>query len=163
VPHPGGLGEYAFRWESFNLVHRWIEPLFARVYPFDEGWSDPRRLARLVLLALWLAIGLIAWRRRLEPARAAAWVCAAFVVLTPTLHPWYLAWIVPFLALRPSLPLVALAGLAPLLYLPLARWRVEEVWAEPAWLHRFLVALLLALVVAERLRARARPRGPPTQ
>jgi len=32
------------------------------------------------------------------------WVLGALIVLSPTVHLWYLAWILPFVCLRPSLP-----------------------------------------------------------
>jgi hypothetical protein len=154
IPRASGLGTYAFRWESASLVYRWIEPCFVHFFPYDETWSDPRRLARVAVAGAWLALGAWAWRRRLDPVRAAGVLCAGFVVLTPTLHPWYLAWSVPFLAFTPALWLAALAGLAPLLYWPLARGRAEGVWSEPAWLHPLLVGLLLALSLLELAHAR---------
>src|SRR5688572_18544631 len=102
LPGSGGLDEYAFRWESFSLFHRGLEPQFARVFEYDRSWSDPRRLARAVEIALWLGLGAYAWRRRFGPARAAMLLVGGWLVLSPVLHPWYLTWIVPFLALRPS-------------------------------------------------------------
>jgi len=159
LPGAAGIGEYAFRWESFSLLHRWLEPLFARFHGFDERWNDPRRLARAVELLAWLGLAHLAWRRRLEPARAAAWLCAGFLALTPTLHPWYLAWSVPFLALRPALPWLALASLAPLLYAPLARWRAEGLWVEPRWLYPLVVGVLGAALLLELLLRRPRGRA----
>lgn len=32
------------------------------------------------------------------------WILGALIVLSPTVHFWYLAWILPFVCLRPSLP-----------------------------------------------------------
>ena len=55
-------------------------------------------------------------------------------MLTPTLHPWYLTWIVPFLVLRPARAWTLLLFLAPLLYWPRTGWMTERVWVEPAWL-----------------------------
>lgn len=164
LPRASGLREYAFRWESFSLLYRWLEPLFARLGPYDEGWSDPRRLARALVLLAWLGLGVHAWRRRFEPARAALWLFGGFLALTPTLHPWYLAWIVPWLALRPSLAWCALVAAAPLLYWPVARWRLERVWEEPVWLAPVLAGTFWALFVLERARAgrqaEARAEGP---
>jgi hypothetical protein len=127
LPRPGGLGEYAFRWESASLSYRWIEPVFARRHVYDESWTDPRRLARALVLAAWLALALGLWWRRAAPVRATALLVGAFLALTPTLHPWYVAWCVPFLALFPSLAFAALAAAAPLLYWPLGDWRAAGV------------------------------------
>lgn len=153
-PGLGGLGEYAFRWESFNLLHRWIEALFARRHVYDETWSDPRRLARALELALWLGLAALAWWRRFELTRAAMLLVGGWLALSPTLHPWYLAWIVPFLALRPALAWSFLAATAPLLYWPVEGWRREHVWAEPGWLFPVLGGLFWSLLALETLRAR---------
>jgi hypothetical protein len=157
APGPGGLGEYALGWESFSLLHRGIEPLFARCFRYDLTWSDPRRLARALELVLWLGLGAIAWWRRLELPRAAGLLVGGFLVLTPTLHPWYLAWIVPFLALRPTLAWTLLVAAAPLLYWPVEGWRARRVWEEPAWLFPLLGGAFWLTLALKALRARRKP------
>lgn len=149
LPRATGLGQYALRWESFSLVFRWVEPLFGGAR--DESWSDPRRLARAAVALIWLAVAALAWRRRLEPARAAWWMVGALLVLTPTLHPWYLTWIVPLLALRRSLAWTWLLAVAPLLYWPVPRWRTELVWHEPTWLWPLVALPFLVLLTREAL------------
>lgn len=154
APSLAGIREYAFRWESFSLLHRSLEPLLARRFDYDEAWSDPRRMARAFELALWLGLGVFAWSRRLELTRVAALLIGGFLVLTPTLHPWYLSWIVPFLALRPALSWSALVACAPLLYWPVQGWRRERVWEEPAWLFPLLGGLFWTLLLLDFLRLR---------
>jgi hypothetical protein len=154
APGFGGIREYAFRWESFSLLHRALEPLFARCFDYDEAWSDPRRLARALELVVWSGLGALAWARRFPLERAAAWLVGGFLVLTPTLHPWYLTWIVPFLALRPSLAWSALAAGAPLLYWPVEGWRTRSVWQEPAWLFPLVGGLFWTLLACDAWRLR---------
>jgi hypothetical protein len=150
-----GISGYALRWEAASLVHRFLEGAFARVFAFDESLFDPRRLARAVELALWLGVGALAWRRRATPAAAAFALLAAFLVLSPTLHPWYVTWIVPFLALRRSPAFVFLAAVAPLLYAPLRGWVARGEWVEPAWLWPVVALPFLALLARELVRPRA--------
>ncbi|MCC6406332.1 MAG: hypothetical protein IT453_04130 [Planctomycetes bacterium] len=150
----GGLAEYSFRWETPNLVHRFVEGGFARVTAYDEGWSDPRRLARGVLLAAWLGWGAWLLARRVEPVAAAGRMVGAFLVLTPTLHPWYAVWILPFLALEPRRSWAVLLALLPLAYWPLAEWQAEGVWREPWWLWPALALPFFALRVREARLAR---------
>ena len=74
-------------------------------------------------------------------------------MLTPTLHPWYLTWVIPFLALYRSRAWVFLAAVAPLLYWPLTEWHATGEWIEPVWLWPALALpffLLLALEVPTR-------------
>jgi alpha-1,6-mannosyltransferase len=153
-PGLGGLGEYALGWESFSLLHRGIEPLFARRFDYDLAWSDPRRLARAVELALWLGLAAFAWWKRLELTRAASLLVGGALVLSPTLHPWYLAWIVPFLALRPMPAWCALVAASPLLYWPVDGWRARRVWEEPAWLFPVLGGVFWLTLALEAWRAR---------
>jgi len=140
-----GLGEYGLRWESGSLVFRWVEPVFDWLTSSgvlggfgaggrDGSWADPRVLARGAVLLVWCGIGLQAWRRQLSASDAVGLLIATFLVLTPTLHPWYMLWAIPFLALRPMPALGLLVALVPLLYWPLAGWQADGVWLEPPWL-----------------------------
>jgi hypothetical protein len=153
-----GLSEYAFRWESFNLVHRWVERLFARHFALDESWTDPRRLARASAFLVWALLALRTFRARPELARAARTLVGGFLLLTATLHPWYLLWIAPYLAFQPSRAWTFLLAAAPLLYLPLAGFRASGVWSEPAWLWPALALPFFALGALEALGRRSSSR-----
>lgn len=154
-----GLGAYGRTWEGGSLVHRWLDQGL-RALPLPPDF-DPQLTGRLVLAGLWLLCLAIAWRKRWEPVRASAFLIAAFLVLSPTLHPWYLTWIAAFLPLFPVFALRVWVAAAPLLYWPLARWVDEAVWVEPAWLGpAFSItvgALLLVGWLGHRLRARSEP------
>jgi len=147
----GGLSTYAFRWESGSLVHRFVEAPFARLFDYDEGPTDPRRLARAVAAIAWVAaVAWLLWRRA-DVVRAARVATGSFLVLSPTLHPWYVAWIVPFLALRGGRAWTWLVVVVPLAYAPLVGYRDDGRWVEPAWYWPlvavpFFVALVLDAV-----------------
>jgi hypothetical protein len=149
-----GVSQYALRWEATSLVHRFLEGAFERAFGADGALLDPRRLARGVELGLWLGVGVLAWLRRAAPATAAFALLGAFLVLSPTLHPWYLTWIVPFLALRRSPAFVYLVAAAPLLYTPLGGWAARREWVEPAWLWPVVALPFLVLLGREMFRAR---------
>ncbi len=149
-----GLGEYSLRWESTNLVHRWLEGGFESVFSRDGGPTDPRRLARATIGSIWLGIALLCWRRRWDLLGTARTLLGAFLVLTPTLHPWYLTWVLPFLAVRPSRALGFLVAVAPLLYWPLRSWHTRGTWEEPPWLWPLLALPFFTLLALDGLRAR---------
>ena len=90
--------------------------------------------------------------RRFDLERATLWVLGAGMIVTPTLHPWYLCWALPFLACFPSRAWTWLVALAPASYVLLVGWRLEGVWREPAWLWPLWVLPFLALGLRERLR-----------
>ena len=122
VTPAGGLGEYATRWE-FNAVAypalvtmlEWGEVperakeefllLKARldhptwtgsVFPFFSAGFFAR-----VLLAIYLSAALIAIARRIRDTETAVFASlAALLLASPTLHPWYLLWVLPFAACR---------------------------------------------------------------
>jgi hypothetical protein len=151
-----GLGEYAFRWDTGSLVHRWIEPLFDPFFPRDERWSDPRRLARGLEAIAWLAIAWRVIRRQPEAILGAGDLLGAWLVLSPTLHPWYLCWILPFVAFGPTFRSHRawqwLILVAPVLYWPLETWQRIGVWSEPAWLWPVVALPFFMLLLAAHRR-----------
>lgn len=149
-----GLSEYGTRWEGFNLAFRGIASVVERLDGGSSGPEELRLLARRVAGTLWLAIVVAAWFQKRDAADFTRIAIAAFLVLTPVLHPWYLAWILPFVALRADAEWVVLAAAAPLLYAPLAAGRERGDWTEPSWLWPCVALPFFALLVARVARAR---------
>jgi len=136
-----GLREYAGSWmgnESlFGVAHAviaWIDPTpdlkdaiaFARRHVPNSGaldrlygWVYPIDLAKGVCALA--AVAVAAWlvRRRVEPLRGMYLMTGAVLLLSPTAHPWYFLWILPWLCLFPSVPWILLSGLVPLAYVNL--------------------------------------------
>jgi hypothetical protein len=57
-------------------------------------------------------------------------ILGSFMLLTPTLHPWYLCWMVPFLVIFPNRAWILLTGLVFLSYLILKGYAEAGVWEE---------------------------------
>lgn len=113
----GGLSAYASRWEFNSVAYPALEVVYAEtgaperakaVFSSWKGrpaWAQPAfsffsagffARATLGLLAAAALLG-IAWRvRDLETAVFAS--LATILLLSPTLHPWYLLWVLPFAA-----------------------------------------------------------------
>jgi hypothetical protein len=167
-----GLREYAARWlgnESlFAVVHAaiaWIDPaprlkaaiaLARRHVPHSGGldllygWVYPIALAKgaCALAALGVAVWIV--RRRVEPLRGLYLMTGAVLLLSPTAHPWYFLWILPWLCLFPSAPWILLSGLVPLAYVNLgAPGRDFEPYP---WIRLVEYAPFFALLALERLR-----------
>jgi len=152
-----GLGQYGLQWEGGSLVFRWIDRI-VRDVPGMAWLDDVQLQGRVFVFLLWLTCALWAWTRRYDPVRATGYLIACFLVFSPTLHPWYLAWVVPFFALRPSLAWGWLVAAAPLLYWPLEGWRARGAWEEPAWLWPAYAGPFFALLIADRVIAARRAR-----
>jgi hypothetical protein len=120
-------------------------------------------LAALVaygLLAAWTALVTV---RVDDPWRAAFCLFGALIVLSPSVHVWYLIWVVPFLAILPQPAWLLLSALQGLYYLVWATKAASGVWALPswAWWATWLpFALLLAATSPSALRRLMVPRPP---
>ena len=176
----GSLGEYGRRWRgndgAFALLYlgaeRLVEHTRYRARVEDKGSPWPRLVtgrdrdtifpdeaanfaARAAAGLLLLLAAAVAWVRRAPPEKFAEVVLGGFLLLTPTLHPWYVLWVVPLLALGASAAWLALAALAPLGYEPLGRWLLGGPWQDPVWTraleHGLTIGLLLlGLIPAKR-------------
>ncbi len=145
-----GLHEYGERWESASLVYRWVEPWVRRHSEGGVRFEDTRHLARVIVGCAWLAIaGWAVWRRRDAWSGAGA-LLGALLVLGPTLHPWYLLWMLPFLAQRPSLAWSWLVAGVALFYWPLGSWKAHGQWIEPDWIWWAVAPAFAALWIRER-------------
>lgn len=135
-----GLGEYAARWE-FNAG------LFVALR--SVAGADAARLAGVMAPA---ALAVAAAWRGWSVERALFWCVGAALLLSPTLHPWYLLWALPFAALRGSPAWVLWTGTIFLAYAGLEAYRATGHWPEPPTL-RWLVHLpFLALLAFEGLK-----------
>ena len=156
-----GLDQYALRWESFSMLFRVLEAPFEAFLPQDGSWLDARRFARGAIALIFLVHAFLLLREGASPERGARSLVALFLVLTPTLHPWYLTWLLPFLVLKPSLAWFLFLAAAPLLYWPLTEWRALAEWREPGWLWLCIVPPFLMLWILETRIRENRSSNPP--
>jgi hypothetical protein len=131
-----------------------LDLLYPYLYPPD--------LARAACAAAALLAALVIVRRGVEPLRGAYLMTGALLLLSPTLHPWYLLWILPWVCLMPSAAWILLSGLAALTYLDLGS--TGPAGDGRAWLRCVeyvpFYALLLAAVLMRRHTGRPGPLAP---
>ncbi len=174
-----GAREYASRWVAnesiFGLVRAGLEAidpapalkgaiaLASRLLPGGAspdvlyGFVHPGELARgACALAAALVGAALVWRR-VEPLRGLFVMTGALLLLSPTLHPWYLLWILPWLSLFPSPAWLSLSGLVLLSYLNAGVPREAEPYPWIRWIEYLPFYALLARegIVAARVRRRA--------
>ena len=109
--------------------------------------------SKLLLGIAFTAVIVLVWSRRVKPLPAASYILGALLIASPVLHPWYLAWLVPFPGLRPRVAWLWVGDSAPLLYVPLAGWHARGEWSEPGWVWALIALPALALHLLDR-RAR---------
>lgn len=146
-----GLTTYAEHWR-FNAG---AFVLLERVFP-------PGRPARWAAGAI--VLGVVAWAtfRRFDPERSLFWVLGTGVVVSPTVHPWYVLWLLPFAALRKSRPWLLLSGLVFLGYWGLGTYQETGSWPQPLWARLSVWVPFWALLLYDALPTRreaAEPQG----
>jgi hypothetical protein len=90
--------------------------------------------ARWLCMLFGACVCLMVWAKKFSLERGALWICGAFVLLSPTVHPWYVLWVwVPALICRiPAWNL--LATMVPLSYVVLATIDPETgSWSPQLW------------------------------
>jgi alpha-1,6-mannosyltransferase len=104
-------------------------------------------LLALAATAAWVAA--VAWRGGAGPLAArAAPLVAGVIALAPNVFPWYAVWLVPFLAVTPSVPLIAFTGAVALAY----SFFLSQPWTIPLW-ARLAEGAPLGIAVAIGLHA----------
>jgi hypothetical protein len=104
-----GLARFAREWQFNSALFVTIQSL-AR--PFAK---DPAIVARAVGVIVFLAVGTWLWRR--DDGRCATfphfgtWILAALILVSPTVMPWYLVWILPIAATSQASTLFWFTGL----------------------------------------------------
>ncbi len=138
-----GLRNYGVRWrgnESFFWLlaegTKWAQGALSHA-----GWThwpvgvELQKASKLPFMFLFAVGSFVVFLVEKAPARAFVLVLAILFVLTPTLHPWYLVWVAPFLCLIPVPGLFALLGSAGFAYHMLANWKLHHVWKE-SWVWK---------------------------
>ena len=130
----GSLGTYTANW-AFNSPVFWIMKTF-----LGDGL-----LARKVIGGMFIVFVLIVSFFRYTPLAAGFMIVAGFVILTPTLHPWYLVWFIPFLVFYPRYCWIGFSLMVVLAYEVLIRYRSDGIWEESGWVWGIEFGTLLVL------------------
>ncbi len=141
-----GLRAYLARW-SFN------GPVYAGLVLLT-GWRDSWRWLPFLAVAV---AGTIAGVRKAAPERAAGWLLCAFLTCSPTLHPWYALWILPWLGPCPAVALTAFVAAMGGSYA--VWWNVAHHadWSVPPGATALIWALVAAGGVVQLARIRRAP------
>lgn len=158
---PPGLVTYGVSWEFNGPVFEPLQrllgaaglaPALARGLDHLKDWTGehelwnplypylyPQLLAKAVL-AIGMLSAVIASLREPDPAAGTGRLFGRLLLLSATVYPWYLLWILPWAALRRQTAWLALSGLILLSYLPqhsgvpLVPWVYLAIWGPFAGL-----------------------------
>ncbi|MEK8023362.1 MAG: hypothetical protein AAB229_06075 [Candidatus Hydrogenedentota bacterium] len=148
---------YEGNWEFNGVLHRllgvdyWISVpryLLARgeEQSLGKGNAWEKGAGRLIASCALLALGLAAGAGEASLKSAAVWGLGLFLLVQPTIHPWYVTWLLPLLAVKPLAGFLLWTVAAGASYSVLFSHRAGA-WQENAGLQ-FVVMLPVLMVVA---------------
>ncbi|NKB90131.1 MAG: DUF2029 domain-containing protein [Acidobacteria bacterium] len=141
--------DYAGRWR-FNDAAFWVL----------AGITTSLETAKAAAAGLGMLLFLVLWRRDADPERGNYLLLLGFILLMPTIHPWYLLWALPLAAVAADLAWVAVCSLAPLAYSILViNSGTSDAWTEPVW-PRFVIFGLGLLIWLAQTAVEMRPAAP---
>ena len=122
-----GLRTYIQHWyfnaAAYSLIHYSLSPWDGNAHSHARWLCT----ASFVLFALYTQI------RSRDSYRATFITLGAYVLLSPTMHPWYLLWVLPFLPFFPHPAWLLFSGLIVLAYEVLMDYVHTGVWQEKTW------------------------------
>jgi hypothetical protein len=141
-----GLVTFAAHW-------RFNESLFGLLDLLLTSSLAAKAMAALVLLFIVVQ----SVRKDWSLERTAFWVTGGILLLSPTVHPWYLLWMVPLVAIRFSRAWLYLTGSIFLAYFGLETFKTTGVWPEPWWVRLVIYGPFFAMLVVDAWRGSQLP------
>lgn len=139
-----GTGAYVARWRHNDTIYSGVRWLIERgTESLGPSDLDAERLAKVPLAVAGVLLLYWAWRRRWSPGQVGLGFFVFFVAAAPTVHPWYLGFLVPFLAVCPNPGWLAFCAMAYLSYHVLPPFvtardaglaDLDAYWVENYWL-----------------------------
>jgi len=82
----------------------------------------------------------------------------AVMILNPTVHPWYLCWLAPLLAIVPNRAFLLFTGLVMLSYWTLNDYASTGIWRESVWIRYIEYVPFYVLLILEGVQHQLRVR-----
>ncbi|MEK7206886.1 MAG: hypothetical protein AAB134_03275, partial [Pseudomonadota bacterium] len=109
-------------------------------------------ISKVIAATIFGAVAVTIYRSDMPPLKGAMWLIGAALLLTTTLHPWYVLWLLPFLCFYPQRAWILFTGLVMLSYHVAIRYAAEGVWEESLWVKLAIYVPFFALLLAEMWR-----------
>ncbi len=106
-------------------------------------------VTRTIAAVIFAAVAIAVYRSGAPVLKGALWLIGAALLLTSTLYPWYLLWLLPFLCFYPQRAWILFTGLIMLSYQVLIRYTAEGVWEESLWVKLLIYVPFFAVLSAD--------------
>ena len=109
-------------------------------------------ISKAIAAAIFATVAVTIYRGNMPPLKGAMWLIGSALLLTSTLHPWYLLWLLPFLCFYPQRAWILFTGLVMLAYHVVIRYAAEGVWEESPWVKLGIYAPFFTLLLVDAWR-----------
>lgn len=140
-----GPVQFVARWRGNESLYALVEWVTGHVVEERAAVA----VARAVVVVVVIAVGATLVAKRSPPLRATRIVLWTTLLLSPQVHPWYLAWLLPIDIVSGGFAGLAWSASVLCAYAPLDRWLSEGVWEMPIALHVFEYLVVTLAWVAE--------------
>lgn len=142
---------------SWVFANENLQGMFASITQFGENFAfngsihgilrvifgdiEPATMTCKVLLAVLLGLGFFHFsparnsRYRNDPVSGCFYVLGCVILLAPTVHFWYISWVIPFLVLQPSRPWMLLCLTIAFYFVTNGIYHHTGVWRLPVWAY----------------------------
>jgi hypothetical protein len=148
IPFYNGLENHALSLTTVGSQWRFNDSIFSAIY-FLTGSLE---LSKGIVIVAFLMLAIFVYRRDLPILKGAMVLIGGTLLLTTTLQPWYLLWIIPFLCFYPNRAWILLTGLIMLSYHVLIQYAGNGVWEESMWIKIAIYAPFYVLLLNDGLR-----------
>ncbi len=150
----------------FGPFYPYLDQHLASVFKVGTAWrfndgafallnfiTGSPTISKAIAAATFAAVAVTIYRRDMPPLKGAMWLIGSALLLTSTLHPWYLLWLLPFLCFYPQRAWILFTGLVMLSYHVVIRYAAEGVWEENMWVKLGIYVPFFTLLVADMWRS----------
>ncbi len=119
-----GLNLYRDHWRFNGFLFSWLTG-----HGLSQTWVEGLLGTSLLVLLGFCLLGGYCRLRQLF------WLTGAVLLFSPSLYPWYLVWIIPYLCFYPNSAWLLLSGISVVSYAVLIDWSALDVWrSDPLFL-----------------------------
>ena len=98
-----------------------------------QGIVNDPMVSRIVSGIIIIGAMMLTMIRRMDAEATIMLILGAGILFSPTIHPWYVIWLLPFAALRGSASFLTLSGCIFFGYWGLGEYQRSGVWPQPTW------------------------------
>ena len=103
---------------------------YGSLFPAISDQVSSEAATMFIIMFLLFGLIMIFWFSRHCRLRQMFWLTGAIILFTPTLYPWYLIWMIPYLCFFHNPAWLLLSGLSMVSYEVLIDWKIIQVWQQ---------------------------------